>query len=261
VSEERRRPAIEHGGVDRVFDEGAPYYDRLGRLITLGVGGWYRRWALALAGLRPGMAVLDVGVGTGAVARAARRLVGTGSPVVGLDPSRPMLGQVREEGGVAVVQGRAEALPFREATFDFVTIGYALRYIPDLDATFAECCRVLRPGGTLLVLELTRPQGRAAYGLVRFYLETAIPWLVGTCWDADRTRALVAACWGTIDRGVAPAAIHGALRSAGLEPFRSVLRAGVIREELARRPPRPRDGAGAAPHAGDTVGSVALARR
>jgi demethylmenaquinone methyltransferase/2-methoxy-6-polyprenyl-1,4-benzoquinol methylase len=189
------------------------------------------------------MAVLDVGVGTGAVARAAVRVAGAGSRVVGLDPSGGMLRQALRAGPLALVQGRAEALPFQDACFDFVTIGYALRYVGDLAGAFAECRRVLRPGGVLLVLELTRPRRRAGDRLVRFYLDTWVPWVARARWGRLRTRAFLDACWGAIDRGVSPAAVDAALRAAGLEPFRSVSRAGLLREELARRPLEPSRGA------------------
>ena len=93
-------------------------------------------------------------IGTGLVAREAAAILGGTGGVVGLDLSEGMLAEARRSLGVTLVQARAEALPFADASFDFVSMGYALRHVADLARLFAEYRRVLRPGGRLLVLEI-----------------------------------------------------------------------------------------------------------
>src|SRR5512143_1569310 len=151
------------------FDQSAPHYDWITQAMSFGSGHWYRRRVLAAAGVAPGAQVLDVACGTGVLAEAALHLVGPSGRVVGLDPSAGMLLQARRRGVRGLVLGVAEALPFPDASFDLVTMGYALRHVADLTATFAEYRRVLRPGGRVLVLEITRPQSRLGLACTRFY--------------------------------------------------------------------------------------------
>ncbi len=144
--------------VRRIFDDTAADYDRVERFIGLGSGSWYRGAALLRAGLKPGTKVLDVGVGTGLVSRQAARIVGTPNLVTGIDPSPGMLENAQVPDGVKLVRGSVEHLPFADASFDFVTMGYALRHIADLSIAFSECFRVLRPGGRFCILEITNPE-------------------------------------------------------------------------------------------------------
>ncbi|HEU5319997.1 MAG TPA: class I SAM-dependent methyltransferase, partial [Methylomirabilota bacterium] len=132
-----------------LFDAAASHYEWIDRVMSLGWGGWYRRDALQRVGLQAGMRVLDVAVGTGAVARHAARMGGAAGRVVGVDPSAGMLRQARRSLPIPLVQGVAEELPFRAHVFDAVTVGYALRHVVDLRQTFVEYARVLKPGGTL----------------------------------------------------------------------------------------------------------------
>src|SRR3954471_5610054 len=148
------------GFVRRIFDAGAADYDRVERMMALGSGSWYRRTALRRAGLAAGMRVLDVAIGTGLVAREEVGIVGDPSLVLGLDPSPGMLAQAVQNLSVRVVMGRAEQLPLGDAQFDFLSMGYALRHISDLSKAFAEFHRVVRPGGTVCILEITPPRNR-----------------------------------------------------------------------------------------------------
>jgi demethylmenaquinone methyltransferase/2-methoxy-6-polyprenyl-1,4-benzoquinol methylase len=99
------------------------------RLMALGSGSWYRRRALQRAGLRTGMSVVDVGVGTGLVAREAARLVGDGKLVLGVDPSSGMIENAIVPPGVRLASGSAESIPAPDASADFLSMGYALRHI------------------------------------------------------------------------------------------------------------------------------------
>jgi demethylmenaquinone methyltransferase/2-methoxy-6-polyprenyl-1,4-benzoquinol methylase len=157
---------------DALFDGTAGDYDFVERLLGLGTGPWYRRQALARAGLAPGMRVLDVATGTGLVAREALCIIGPTGTLVGLDPSAGMLGQAASL-KVPLVRGFGERLPFGTATFDFASMGFALRHVSDLEGLFREMHRVLKPGGAACILELTRPS--RLVGPLRFFMTRAVP--------------------------------------------------------------------------------------
>ena len=228
-----------------LFDRTAGSYDRINAAFSLGSGAWYRRRALRRAGLRPGQAMLDVAVGTGLVAREAVRILGRPDGIVGLDLSEGMLAEARRTlAGVRLVRGRAEALPVRDASVDFLSMGYALRHVPDLAVAFAEYRRVLRPGGRLLLLEIGRPRGGIAYAAVRFYLGGVVPALSRWLGGGARAATLMRYYWDTIDACVPPAAIQGALAAAGFTGVACDVQLGVFRAYTAQRPP---EGTGATP--------------
>lgn len=225
------RPAF----VRALFDRTAAHYDRINAVMSLGSGGWHRRQMLRRAGLRPGDRMLDVATGTGLLAREARRLQGDGGRVVGLDSSAGMLAQARRAGAAdGFVLGRAEALPFADASFDFVGIGHALRHVDDLGAAFAECRRVLRPGGRLLVLELARPRRRLPRLLARLYLGHVVPTAVLVATGSAAARTLMSYYWETIDACVPPPTIIAAMRRAGLDDCRHEAEMGILSSYLAR---------------------------
>ena len=201
--------------VRRVFDEGAVEYDRTERLMSLGSGRWYRRKALRRAGLVEGMAALDVAVGTGLVARGAAEIVGSGGSVVGVDPSRGMLAEARGIDGVSLVRGVGEALPFADESFDFLSMGYAIRHVEDLRATFAEFRRVLRPGGRVCVLEITPPRSRLAGAAMRLHLKRVLP-AVARLGRRGAARTMWEYYMDTMDHFVPPERVLAAMRDAGL---------------------------------------------
>jgi demethylmenaquinone methyltransferase/2-methoxy-6-polyprenyl-1,4-benzoquinol methylase len=150
--------------VRSMFDRIAPVYDAMNRVMTAGLDRRWRRATVA-AVVRPGDRVLDAACGTGDLALAAKR---AGGDVVGLDFSPAMLERARrKDASVEWVQGDALALPFADASFDAATVGFGVRNLDDLGAGLAELRRVLRPGGRLGVLEITRPRGslRVFYSL------------------------------------------------------------------------------------------------
>jgi demethylmenaquinone methyltransferase / 2-methoxy-6-polyprenyl-1,4-benzoquinol methylase len=224
------------GFVRDLFDRTAGSYDRINALASLGSGAWYRRRALLRAGLRPGHRLLDVAIGTGLVAREAVRILGRPSDVIGLDPSEGMLAEARRRlgSGVPLLRAKAEALPLGDASVDFVTMGYALRHVADLAATFAEYQRVLRPGGRLLVLEIGRPEGRLAYASARFYLGRVVPALGRLAGGGADAATLMRYFWDTIDACVPPEAIEDAMARAGLLSAGCEVQFGLFRAYAAR---------------------------
>jgi demethylmenaquinone methyltransferase/2-methoxy-6-polyprenyl-1,4-benzoquinol methylase len=142
--------------VRQMFDRIVPVYDVMNRVMTAGLDqAWRRRAAEAV--VEPGGRVLDACCGTGDLALACARM---GGRVTGLDFSERMLERARQKAPeIEWVHGDLLALPFAEAAFDAATVGFGVRNVADLEAGFRELRRVLRPGGRLACLEITRPQG------------------------------------------------------------------------------------------------------
>jgi demethylmenaquinone methyltransferase/2-methoxy-6-polyprenyl-1,4-benzoquinol methylase len=216
--------------VTALFDGAARHYDRVCALMSLGSGQWYRRQALERAGLRHGMTLLDVATGTGLVARSAVPIVGDAQRIVGLDPSRGMLEQARKALGIALVQGRADELPFPGNHFDFLSIGYALRHVGDLDVAFGECRRVLKPGGRLLVLEITRSPSAVTRAVTRFYFQQVLPRIMWATTRSEPARMLTRYYWDTIAACVPPPVILDYLTRSGFVDVRRVVFGGCLSE-------------------------------
>jgi demethylmenaquinone methyltransferase/2-methoxy-6-polyprenyl-1,4-benzoquinol methylase len=150
--------------VEAMFDRISPVYDPMNRLMTAGLDRRWRRLTVR-AVVKPGDSVLDACCGTGDLALEAER---AGGRVTGLDFSERMLERARRKStGVEWVRGDLLALPFADASFDAATVGFGIRNVADLDGGLRELARVLRPGGRLGCLEITRPRGalRAFFSL------------------------------------------------------------------------------------------------
>jgi demethylmenaquinone methyltransferase / 2-methoxy-6-polyprenyl-1,4-benzoquinol methylase len=201
--------------VRKLFDDGAKYYDRVVDLGFLHTGARYRRWTQQRNGLRPGMRLLDVACGTGLVAVEAAWVLGSAETITCLDPSEGMLEIARTRLAARFVPGRAEALPFPEHSFDFLTMGYALRHVDDLEQTFGEFHRVLRPGGKVLILEVTKPSHRFGAFFFRLYFGRIYPFLTRLFTRSRDAERMMAYFWETMDACVPPDAVIAALRNAG----------------------------------------------
>lgn len=222
--------------VRKLFDSSAVHYDLIERRMALGSGPWYRRQALSRAGLAPGMRMLDVAIGTGLVAREAVTILGGADGLVGLDPSAGMLQEARRNLGVQAALGLGEQLPFRDESFDFLSMGYALRHLGDLAGPFREFCRVLRPGGIVCILEWTRPAGRVRRGLLRFYLHRVVPALTRLTTRNRNAALLMRYFWDTIEACVPPERILEAMEEAGLAEVNRTVVLGMFSEYVGRRP-------------------------
>jgi demethylmenaquinone methyltransferase/2-methoxy-6-polyprenyl-1,4-benzoquinol methylase len=219
-----------------MFDQSADLYDRLEWWTGFGMGSWYRRRVLAHAGLRPGMRVLDAATGTGLVAREALKLIGPEGRLTGLDPSPAMLAAARKALAIETVEGYAEAIPLPGSEFDFLSMGYALRHVADLQATFREFLRVLKPGGTVCILEIGKPENRLLRALLRFHLLRLVPALMGLLARRPDSAQLSKYHWDTIEASVPPATIEKALERAGFAAVRSQVTLGIFREYRGRKP-------------------------
>lgn len=227
--EERRRK------VGSWFNEAASDYDWINQAASLGTGTWYRKQALLRAGLAPGMSLLDAGSGTGVVAAQAQKIVGSSGRVVALDPSLGMLGHAAKRGVHGRVRGVAEALPFPDEKFDLLSMGYALRHVVDLRATFREYRRVLKPKGKVLLLEITPPSSRLAHHLLGFYIGRLMPFLARFGRGGRSSRELLEYYWDTIERCVPPATILQALAEAGFGNPQRYVEHGILSEYTAVR--------------------------
>lgn len=224
--------------VTALFDESARYYDLVGGVLALGWGPHYRRWTLERAGLRGGMRVLDVATGTGQVAREAARVVHPTGMVVGVDPSRRMLAEARKTATGPLVQGIGEELPFAAERFDFLSMGFALRHVADLEAAFGEYRRVLKPGGRVLLLEITRPRSAPGRWVARIYLRQVLPLLMRIVTGSGKPTRLLRYYWDTIDECVPPATILEVLRASGFERVEHRTWGGIMSEYVATKPAR-----------------------
>jgi demethylmenaquinone methyltransferase/2-methoxy-6-polyprenyl-1,4-benzoquinol methylase len=158
-------------GVQRMFDRIAPVYDAMNRVMTAGLDRRWRRITIQQT-VHPGDRTLDACCGTGDLAIGAHR---AGAEVVGLDFSERMLERARRKApDLEFVRGDVLALPFEDASFDSAVVGFGVRNVEDLGACLAELRRVLRPGGRLGILEITRPTGWPA-PFYRVWFDRVVP--------------------------------------------------------------------------------------
>ena len=161
--------------VRTVFDSVAPRYDLMNDLMSMGLHRAWKAYTVLAADLRPGQRVLDIAGGTGDLARAFARKVGSSGLVVHTDINASMLRVGRDrllDDGLVLptVVCDAEKLPFESESFDRVSVGFGLRNMTHKEQALAEMQRVLKPGGKLLVLEFSRvaPPLRKAYDWYSF---------------------------------------------------------------------------------------------
>lgn len=231
ANEEQRRVVTKS-----MFDQAASGYDNAENLTSLGRGARYRREVLQRNGLKSGMALLDVAAGTGLVTIAGHALVGPTGCVWALDPSPGMLAELRKKVDVHIIEGYAESIALPDAQVDFVSMGYALRHVGDLDLAFAQYLRVLRPGGRVCIMEISRPSNALLRGLLRFHIAVVVPLLA----RLTRRYADVQRLWqyygDTIEAAIDPKDILDAMRRAGFTDLECTVTLGVLRDYSGRKP-------------------------
>jgi len=174
--------AMPADGSGAMFDAIAERYDRLNRVLSMGIDRRWRRRAIDAMALDAGARVLDVATGTGDMLLEIGR-AGAGGAVVGLDPAPRMLEVARlklQAAGLAnvdLVEGDAQALPFDAHRFDACCIAFGIRNVPDRLRALREMARVTRPGGRVVILELTDPRGKLLGAAARLYIRRVVPWL------------------------------------------------------------------------------------
>jgi len=167
--------------VREMFDRIAPRYDLLNRILTFGLDMRWRRRVLRSVGIGPGDVVADVACGSGDFCVLG---ASAGASVVGIDPSTGMLDVARGRVPDAnLVEAFAETLPLADTSVDAVTCGFALRNFTDLQAALAEMARVLRPGGTAALLDVSVPRSRFVAWGHHLWFDRAVPLIGGLLSD------------------------------------------------------------------------------
>jgi demethylmenaquinone methyltransferase/2-methoxy-6-polyprenyl-1,4-benzoquinol methylase len=220
---------LEADEVRGMFDRIAPVYDVMNRVMTAGLDGRWRKLAVREV-VWPGDRVLDACCGTGDLAIEAER---RGAKVVGLDFSSRMLERARPKSGtIEWVQGDALALPFAEGEFDAATVGFGVRNLEDLAGGLHELGRVLRPGGKLAVLEITRPRGLLR-PFFRLWFDVLVP-LAGRILPGGKAYTYLPA---SVRRFPGPEDLSALLEDAGFEDVRfRLLGGGSVALHTAERP-------------------------
>ena len=222
-----------------MFDRIAGVYDLMNSAMTAGMHHRWRSRAVDALDLGPGDAALDVCCGTGDLTLELARRVGPEGRVVGSDFSERMLDLARDKpagpGAAAPVFEWADALelPYEDATFDAVTVGFGVRNLADLDRGIAEMRRVLKPGGRLAILEITTPTKPPLSTFFSLWFDRAVP-LIGTlAGDRDAYSYLPE----SVKRFPMPEGLAAKMHGAGLERIRwTILAGGIIAIHSGSRP-------------------------
>ena len=241
--------ALDTGSLDEpqvraMFDRIAGLYDRMNSVMTAGLHHEWRRRAADLADLSPGDRALDVATGTGDLALELAARVAPGGEVVGIDFAEKMLELARAKAGETNVRfetGNALALDFPDGAFDAATVGFGARNFADLGRGLAEMARVVRPGGRVVVLEITTPTRPPLSLFYRLWFDRLVPalgWLAGALAAAHAHPGERAATTTIADaysylpssvrRFPAPAPLAAEMERAGLAEISYVLTAGGI---------------------------------
>jgi demethylmenaquinone methyltransferase/2-methoxy-6-polyprenyl-1,4-benzoquinol methylase len=208
--------------VRAMFDRVARVYDRMNSVMTAGMHHRWRAQAANLAALPPDGRALDVATGTGDLAVALRA---RGAEVVGLDFSERMLELARAKApDCRFVAGNALDLPFGDEEFDAATVGFGARNFSDLRRGLAEMVRVVRPGGRVVVLEITSPQRPPLSWFFGLWFDRIVPLLGRVAGDPDAYTYLPS----SVRRFPGPRELAAELAAAGLHDVRWVLTAGGI---------------------------------
>jgi demethylmenaquinone methyltransferase/2-methoxy-6-polyprenyl-1,4-benzoquinol methylase len=181
------------------------------------------------------MRLIDVAIGTGLLAQEAVSITQSRRNVIGVDLSEGMLAIAREKLGNALIQGTADALPLADEIADFVTMGYALRHVSDLTGAFREFHRVLRRGGTLLLLEIGKPSSRLKRVLVSTYLGRIVPLLCRWTTGEVQAKALMQYYWATIENCVPAEIVLQAMRDSGFKDAQCKVDFDLFRSYVGRK--------------------------
>jgi demethylmenaquinone methyltransferase/2-methoxy-6-polyprenyl-1,4-benzoquinol methylase len=217
--------------VRAMFDRISGVYDRMNTVMTAGLHHGWRRRAADLAALAPGGRALDVATGTGDLAIELARRVGAGGEVVGADFSERMLelarakaGRVPGAGTLRFESANALALPYAENEFDAATVGFGARNFSDLERGVGEMARVVKPGGRVVVLEITTPQRPPLSTFFDLWFDRVVPAIGRVAGDAQAYSYLPS----SVKRFPGPEELAAVMSRAGLVQIRYVLTAGGI---------------------------------
>jgi demethylmenaquinone methyltransferase / 2-methoxy-6-polyprenyl-1,4-benzoquinol methylase len=213
---------LEEGQVRAMFDRIAGLYDTMNSVMTAGLHHRWRSRAADLARVGPDSRALDVATGTGDLAIELRR---RGAEVVGSDFSEGMLARARAKAGdVRWEHGNALALPYGDDEFDAATVGFGARNFSDLGRGLAEMARVVRPGGRVVVLEITTPAKPPLSVFFSLWFDRVVP-LLGRISGEDQAYAYLPS---SVKRFPAPQELGALMAGTGMRDVRWILTAGGI---------------------------------
>jgi demethylmenaquinone methyltransferase / 2-methoxy-6-polyprenyl-1,4-benzoquinol methylase len=216
---------LEEPQVRAMFDRIAGFYDVMNSVMTAGLYHQWRRRAADLARVGPGSRVLDVATGTGDFAVELAGRVAPGGEVIGSDFSEEMLVRAREKApGLRFEWGNALDLSYETGTFDAATVGFGARNFSDLDAGLGEMTRVVKPGGRVVVLEITTPQKPPLSTFFHGWFDTVVP-LIGRLTGEEVAYEYLP---NSVKRFPGPEGLAASMDHAGLENIRWILTAGGI---------------------------------
>ena len=216
---------LEEAQVEAMFDRISGVYDRMNAVMSAGLHERWRARAADLAAVGPGDRALDVATGTGDLAIELAGRLQPGGEVIGCDFSEGMLDLARAKApGIRFEHANALDLPYPDASFDTATVGFGARNFNDLDRGLAEMTRVVRPGGRVVVLEITTPQRPPLSWFHRAWFDRVVPALGRVAGDPDAYTYLPS----SVRRFPMPDALAAQLAGAGLTDVRWILTAGGI---------------------------------
>jgi demethylmenaquinone methyltransferase / 2-methoxy-6-polyprenyl-1,4-benzoquinol methylase len=213
-----------------MFDRIAGFYDRMNTVMTAGLHHRWRERAADLAAVGAGSSALDVATGTGDLALALAARVGRDGEVIGTDFSERMLELARAKAAAAGLDrlrfepGNALALPYEDDRFDAATVGFGARNFSDLERGLREMARVVRPGGHVVVLEITTPTRPPLSRFFELWFDRAVPALGRLAGDPQAYSYLPS----SVRRFPGPSALAGLMWRSGMREVRYVLTAGGI---------------------------------
>jgi demethylmenaquinone methyltransferase/2-methoxy-6-polyprenyl-1,4-benzoquinol methylase len=220
-----RAGTLEEPQVRAMFDRIASFYDVMNSVMTVGLHHRWRARAADLAAVGPGDRALDVATGTGDLAVELARRVGPSGEVVGSDFSEEMLALARRKApSLRFELGNALELPYPDDAFDAVTVGFGARNFSDLERGLSEMARVVRPGGRVVVLEITTPQRPPLSTFFRVWFDRIVP-LIGRLTGESLAYSYLPS---SVRRFPAPEGLAAAMARAGLDDIRWILTAGGI---------------------------------
>jgi demethylmenaquinone methyltransferase/2-methoxy-6-polyprenyl-1,4-benzoquinol methylase len=211
--------------VQAMFDRIAGVYDLMNSVMTAGLHHRWRARAADMAALSPGASALDVATGTGDLAVELQRRVGPDGEVVGSDFSERMLELAREKApGLRFEHGNALALPYEDDSFDAATAGFGARNFSDLPQGLREMTRVVRPGGRVVILEITTPERPPLSWFFRVWFDSVVPQLGRFAGDPDAYTYLPS----SVKRFPGPEDLAAVMARSGLTRIRWLLTAAGI---------------------------------
>ena len=235
VGEYYKDPSEKQRFLRDIFDVTAPYYERVAKWGWFCSGDVYRRKVLERVGFKSHMRAVDVASGTGPVARALLHYVDSPDQVVCVEPSAGMIAESKKTVPCVHHQATAENLPLEDQSFDFLTMGFALRHVDDLDDTFKEFHRVLKDGGTALIMDVTVPTNAFGRFLFRAYFKHILPALTLVFTFDRATYRLMKYYWETMDQMTDREEVARIMRGAGFSEVEHRILLGCFSEYKAVR--------------------------